>query len=114
MEGFSMRLASTLIAVAALVCMGASTAPAAALKVSTDKVRLNDTGNWRVEVRVIFLDGSWTLGFLQWTGVQSQINWATAVVTCLQGNGGGFQPEPRINLVGSRIEIVGQPTWANP
>jgi len=108
-----MRFGSVLIA-AILLFVGASTAPAAAVKVATDKTRLADTGKWRVEVRVIFLDGSWTLGFLNWTGVQSQINWATAVVNCLQGNGGGFQPEPRINLVGSRIEIVGQPTWANP
>jgi len=104
-----MRLALTLIAMAALVCMGASTAPAAVKKVGPP-VKLADDGTWEVTIKVFFLDGSWDWGFLRWTGVQSEINWGTATVYLLQGNGGGYQPEPRWNLVGSRIEIIGAPT----
>ena len=104
-----MRCVSTLIAFAALVCMGAATAPAAPVKLKPE-VRLADTGRWQVWVKVIFLDGSWNTGFLRWTGVRNEINWATATVDLLQGNGGGYQPEPRWNLVGSRIEIIGAPT----
>ena len=101
-----MRFVSTLIAVAALFCMGASTAPAAVVKVKPE-VRLADDGSWQVLCKVWFLDGSWTWGYLRWTGVQSQIDWSTAVVCCLQGTGVGFAPEPRINLIGSRVEILG-------
>jgi len=108
-----MRCVSTLIAVAALVCMGASTAPAAVVKVKPE-VRLADDGSWQVLCKVWFLDGSWTWGYLRWTGVQGQINWATAVVCCLQGNGGGFQPEPRWNLVGSRLELLWPATRSAP
>ena len=101
-----MRFVSTLIAVAALVCMGASTVPAAVARVKPE-VRLADDGVWQVLIKVWFLDGTWNTGFLRWTGVQGQINWGTAVVCLLQGTGGGYQPEPRLNLVGSRIEILG-------
>ena len=101
-----MRCFSVLIAVAALVCMGASAAPAAVVKVKP-VVKLADDGVWQVLIRVWFLDGTWNTGYLRWTGVQSQINWGNAVVCLLQGNGGGYQPEPKLNLVGSRIEIIG-------
>jgi hypothetical protein len=101
-----MRFVLTLIAVAALVCIGASTAPAA-VRMVRPEVKLNDDGSWQVLIKIFFLDGSWDIGFLRWTGVQGQINWGTAVVCLLQGNGGGYQPEPRLNLVGSRIEILG-------
>ena len=104
-----MRFVSTLIAVAALVCMGASAAPAAVARVKPE-VRLADDGAWQVLIKVWFLDGSWNTGYLRWTGLQGQINWGTAVVCLLQGNGGGYQPEPRLNLVGSRIEILGTAT----
>jgi hypothetical protein len=104
-----MRFVSTLIALAALVCMGASTAPAAVVRLKPE-VRLNDTGRWQVLIRVFFLDGSFDIGFLRWTGVRNEINWGTSTVNLLQGNGGGYQPEPRWNLVGSRIEIIGAPT----
>ena len=101
-----MRFVSTLIAVAALVCMGASTVPAAVARVKPE-VRLADDGVWQVLIKVWFLDGTWNTGFLRWTGVQGQINWGTAVVCLLQGTGGGYQPEPKWNLDGSRIEILG-------
>ena len=110
-----MRFVSTLIAVAALVCLGASSpAPAAVVRVNPDKLRLADDGSWEVLCKVWFLDGTWTWGYLRWTGVQSQINWTNAVVCCLQGNGGGFQPEPRWNLVGSRLELLWPATRSAP
>lgn len=93
-----------------MACGGAGVSQSAAVKVNPETMRLNDTGTWERVCKVHYLDGSWDWGFIRWTGVQSQINWATAVVCCLQGNGGGYQPEPRINLIGSRIEIVGDPT----
>jgi hypothetical protein len=71
---------------------------------------LADDGTWEVVIRVFFADGSTDIGFLRWNGVKSQINWANAAVCLLQGNGGGYQPEPRRNLVFSRFEIVGPPT----
>ena len=108
-----MRSVSLAIAVAALVCMGASTAPAAVASVKPE-VRLADDGAWQVLCRVWFLDGSWTWGYLRWTGVQGQIDWTNAVVCCLQGNGGGFQPEPKWNLVGSRLEILWPATRSAP
>ena len=101
-----MRFVSTLVAIAALVCMGASAAPAAVARVKPE-VRLADDGAWQVLIRVWFFDGTSDIGFLRWTGVAGQINWGTAVVCLLQGTGGGYQPEPRLNLVGSRIEILG-------
>jgi len=104
-----MRFVSMMIAMAALVCMCASTAPAAVKKVGPP-IKLADDGTWEVTIKVFFLDGSWDWGFLRWTGVQSQINWGTATVCLLQGNGGGYQPEPKINLVFSRYEIFGPPT----
>ena len=104
-----MRFVSTFIAMAALMCMGDSTAPAAVVKVKPE-VRLADTGRWQVWIKVIFFDGSWNTGFLRWSGVRNEINWGTATVDLLQGTGGGYQPEPRWNLVGSRIEIIGAPT----
>lgn len=93
-----------------MACGGAGVSQAAAVRVSPEKMRLADDGSWQVLCKVWFLDGTWTWGYLRWTGVQSQINWGNVVVCCLQGNGGGFQPEPRINLIGSRIEIVGDTT----
>ena len=96
----------------AFTCGGVS--QAAAVRVSPEKMRLADDGAWEVLCRVWFLDGSWTWGYLRWTGVQSQINWTNAVVCCLQGTGVGFAPEPRINLIGSRIEIVGETTQSPP
>ena len=110
-----MRFVSMLIAVAALVCLGASSpAPAAVVRVNPDKMRIVDDGSWEVLCKVWFLDGSWTWGYLRWTGVQGEINWANAVVCCLQGNGGGFRPEPRWNLVGSRLEILWPATRSAP
>ena len=109
MEGLSMRFVSTLVAMVTLVCMCAAPAPAAIKKVGPP-VKLADDGTWEVTIKVFFLDGSWDWGFLRWTGVQSQIDWGNARVCLLQGNGGGYQPEPRLNLVGSRIEIFGPPT----
>ena len=97
-----------------MACGGAGVSQAAAVKVNPEQMRLNDTGTWEVLCRVWFLDGTWTWGYLRWTGVQSQINWGTAVVCCLQGTGVGFAPEPRINLIGSRIEIVGDSKPAAP
>lgn len=91
----------------ALAFCGAGTAQSAPVRLKPE-VRLNDTGNWQALIKIFYLDGSWDYGFLRWTGVQSQINWGNAVVCCLQGNGGGYQPEPRVNLIGSRIEIVGE------
>ena len=104
-----MRCVSMLIAMAALLCMGASPAPAAVVQAKPE-VRLADDGAWQVLIKVWFLDGSWNTGYLRWTGLQGEINWGTAVVCLLQGTGGGYQPEPRINLVGSRIEIIGTAT----
>jgi hypothetical protein len=102
------------IAVAvALAFGGAGTVHAAVVRVSPEKMVLNDTGRWQVLLKVWFLDGSWTWGYLRWSGVQSQIDWGNAVVCCLQGNGTGFQPEPKLNLIGSRIEIVGTPTQSS-
>ena len=108
-----MRFVSTLIAVAAVICMGAATAPAAVVKLKPE-VKLSDDGSWQVLCKVWFLDGTWTWGYLRWTGVQGQIDWATAVVCCLQGNGNGFQPEPKINLIGSRLEILWPATRSAP
>ena len=101
-----MRFVSMLIAASVLMFAGASTAPAAVVKVKPE-VKLADDGVWQVLIRVWFLDGTSDIGFLRWTGVAGQIDWGTAVVCLLQGNGGGYQPEPRINLIGSRIEILG-------
>jgi hypothetical protein len=115
MEGFSMRCVSLAIAMAALVCMGASSlATAAAVKVNPDKMRLNDDGSWKVLCKVWFLDGSWTWGYLCWTGVKGQINWSNAVVCCLQGTGVGFAPEPKWNLIGSRLELLWPATRSAP
>ena len=100
-----MRFVSTLVAIAALVCVGASKAPAAVRMVKPE-VRLADDGSWQVLCKVWFLDGSWDWGYVRWTGVQGQINWSTAVVCCLQGTGVGFAPEPKFNLIGSRLEIM--------
>lgn len=94
----------------AFACGGAGVAQAAAVKVAPEKMRLNDTGTWERVCKVHYLDGSWDWGFIRWTGVQSQIDWGTAVVFCLQGNGGGFQPEPQINMIGAWLEIVGDTT----
>jgi len=102
-----------LIAALVLVFAGASTAPAAIVNVKPE-VKLADDGSWQVLCKVWFLDGSWTWGYLRWTGVQGQINWANAVVCCLQGTGNGFQPEPKINLVGSRLEILWPATRSAP
>jgi len=104
-----MRFVSMLIAMMALVCICAAPAPAAIKKVGPP-MTLADDGTWEVVIRVFFVDGSTDLGFLRWTGVQSQINWANAAVCLLQGNGGGYQPEPRLNLVFSRYEITGPVT----
>ena len=103
-----MRFVSTLIAVAALMCMGASTAPAAVGRVKSE-VRLADDGQWMVMVKIWYADGTWNYGWYRWSGVQGQINWANATLVALQGNGGGLQPEPRWMLIGARIEIVGTP-----
>jgi len=108
-----MRFVSMLIATLVLVFACAATAPAAVVKVKPE-VRLADDGSWQVLCKVWFLDGSWTWGYLRWTGVQGQINWSTAVVCCLQGTGNGFQPEPRWNLVGSRLEILWPATRSAP
>ncbi|MEY4300696.1 MAG: hypothetical protein RIR25_1932 [Verrucomicrobiota bacterium] len=104
-----MRFVSTLIAIAALLCMGASTAPAAVGQLKPE-VKLADTGRWQVLIRVFFLNGTSDIGFLRWTGVRNEINWGGATVNLLQGTGNGYQPEPSWNLVGSRIEIIGAPT----
>ena len=101
-----MRFVSMLIAASVLMFAGASTAPAAVRMVKPE-VRLADDGAWQVLIKVWFLDGSWNTGYLRWTGVQGQINWGTAVVCLLQGTGNGYQPEPKWNLLGSRIEILG-------
>lgn len=93
-----------LVLIAALGVLGASTA-SAAVRMVKPEVRLADDGAWQVLCKVWYLDGTWDWGYIRWTGVQGQLNWSTAVVCCLQGNGGGFQPEPRINLIGSRLEI---------
>ena len=103
-----MRFVLTLVAMAALVCMGASTAPAAVGRVKSE-VKLNDDGQWMVMVKIHYLDGTWNYGWYRWSGVQSQINWANAVIIALQGDGGGLQPEARWMLVGARIEIVDTP-----
>ena len=97
------------MAMAVLLVCGMGESSAAVKKTGPD-VQLNDTGRWEVLCKVWFFDGSWTWGYLRWTGVQGEINWANAVVCCLQGTGNGFQPEPRWNLVGSRLEIVGDST----
>ena len=108
-----MRLFSTMIAVAAVICMGASPAPAAVRQVKPD-VKLSDDGSWQVLCKVWFLDGSWTWGYLRWTGVQGQIDWGNAVVCCLQGTGVGFAPEPKWNLIGSRLELLWPATRSAP
>jgi len=46
-----------MIAMAVLVCMGASTAPAAVKKVGPP-VKLADDGTWEVTIKVFFLDGT--------------------------------------------------------
>jgi hypothetical protein len=104
-----MRFVSTLVAISALVCMGASSpAPAAVVNVKRE-VKIADDGVWMVLVKIWYADGSWGFGFYRWSGVQSQINWANVTIVAHQGNGGGLQPEPRLMLIGSRIEIVGTP-----
>jgi hypothetical protein len=110
---FQMRFVSMLIAAAALVCIGASS-PAAVVKVNPDKLRIVDNGSWQVLCKVWFIDGTWTWGYLRWTGVQSQIDWGNAVVCCLQGTGVGFAPEPRWNLIGSRLELLWPATRSAP
>ena len=94
----------------AFACGGAGFAQSAAVKVAPEQMRLNDTGSWQVLIKIFFLDGSCDYGFLRWTGVQSQIDWGNAVVCRLQGTGVGFAPESAWNLIGSRIEIVGETT----
>ena len=103
-----MRFVLTLIAMAAVVCIGASTAPAAVGRVKSE-VKLADDGQWMVMVKIFYADGTWMYGWYRWSGVQSQINWANAVPVAFQGNGGGLQPEPLWMLVGARIEIVDTP-----
>jgi len=103
-----MRFVSMLIAMVALcVCSAPATA---AVKKGPPPMTLADDGTWEVVIRVFFADGSTDIGFLRWTGVKSQINWANAAVCLLQGTGGGYQPEPRMNLVFSRYEIIGPVT----
>jgi len=100
-----------ILAIAMMLAMACAAGEAsAAVKRGGPPVKLADDGTWEVTIKVFFLDGSWDWGFLRWTGVQSEINWANASVCLLQDNGGGYQPEPRLNLIGSRIEIFGPPT----
>jgi hypothetical protein len=110
MEGFSMRCVSMLIAIAALVCMGASTAPAAAVKTKPEVKILDQTTTWIVLVKIHYSNGTWDWGYYRWFGLANEINWATIQVLALgTGNGFGYQPESPWALIGSTIEIVGTP-----
>ena len=103
-----MRLILAMAVAMAFVFGGAEVSQAAARK-TRPEVRLDDDGQWMVMVKIHYLDGTWNYGWWRWSGVQSQINWANAVLVAFQGNGGGLQPEPRWMLVGSRIEIIDTP-----
>ena len=103
-----MRLILAMAVAMAFVFGGAEVSQAAARKTKPE-VRLDDDGQWMVMVKIHYLDGTWNYGWWMWSGVQSQINWASAVLVAFQGNGGGLQPEARWMLVGSRIEIIDTP-----
>ena len=97
------------IAMAMAFVFGAAEVSQAAARKTKPEVRLDDDGQWMVMVKVHYRDGTWMYGWYRWSGVQSQINWANAVLIAFQGNGGGLQPEPLWMLVGARIEIIDTP-----
>jgi len=98
-----MRFVSMLIAVAALILTGAS-APGAMTRVNPQVRVTASPAWWHQSVRITYANGSWELGYRRWFG------WADSPVapTVWVLINGATQQWPAL-LVGSRIEVIGQP-----
>ena len=77
-----MRFVSTVVAVAALVLVSGSKAPAA-IKPAPKPVATADqvSGPQSAKVWISFPDGSVLAGTVTWTGSPEAIDWGTAVIT---------------------------------
>ena len=76
-----MRFVSVMVAVAALVLVGASTAPAAIKAAPKPVASATEViGPQSAKVWVAFPDGSVLPGWVTWTGSPEAIDWSTAVV----------------------------------
>jgi hypothetical protein len=99
-----MRWFSTVIAFVALILVGAS-APGAVTRTAPRVTATATAAWWHQTVRITYANGAWEYGYRRWYGLADSPVSPTVWVSV---DGGWRQQWPSL-LVGSRIEMIGEP-----
>lgn len=104
LEGIlTMRLVSLAIAMAALVCMGAS-APGAMTRTKPPATAFATVGKWRLVTRMSWFGGEEVRGYIEWTGLADSVDWSSARYFDI--NGRYLSPT---EMIGATVVYLGAP-----